>query len=75
MRDRFMPLPSSDNKHAHVLWITWAESYTIRTCASGIENKEPNGSYGSAGAIRSRNSRSKAAKTPAQQGPRRQTTT
>lgn len=42
MRDRFMPLPSSDGKHAHVQWITWETSCTIRASASGIAVKENN---------------------------------
>lgn len=42
MRDRFMPLPSSDGKHAHVQVDHMGESCTIRASASGTATKENN---------------------------------
>lgn len=35
MRDWFMPLPSSDGKHAHILWITWTLCNTNLLSTSG----------------------------------------
>lgn len=46
-----MPLPSSsdDGKRAHVLWITWERSCTIRTSASCMATKDTTSCYDFAG--------------------------